>query len=252
MTTAPTSPDGLPTLVQQPDMWTIWFNRPQQHHRLDPADVAWLSDCFAALLASTNKPRALVFRSAGSPTFSSGYTLQAIVGQLDERFENMLDVLEQVPVLTIAGMQGNVYGGATDLALCCDIRLGVTGMQMFMPAARIGLHYYPHGMRRYLTRLGHTAASKLFLTGATIDAQEMLRIGFLTELVAPEALEEALTSVLNNLAKTDPVVVGSMKKSLFDMAQVSEQSIAAARDRYHQSLKSDTLKQRLKAMGKGS
>ena len=80
-------------------------------------------------------------------------------------------------------LDGGVYGGATDLALCCDWRIGVSGTRMFMPAARFGLHYYPGGLRRYVRALGAAQAKRIFLTGQTLRAQEMLRIGFLTELV---------------------------------------------------------------------
>ncbi len=41
---------------------------------------------------------------------------------------------------------------------------------MFMPAARLGLHYYAGGMRRYVSRLGLNAAKTLFLTAAKLDS----------------------------------------------------------------------------------
>jgi enoyl-CoA hydratase/carnithine racemase len=61
---------------------------------------------------------------------------------------------------------------------------------MFMPAARLGLHYYKSGIKRYVSRLGVDNAKKLFLTAQKIDAREMLRIGYLTTLVGGKALDE--------------------------------------------------------------
>ena len=58
---------------------------------------------------------------------------------------------------------------------------------MFMPAARLGLHYYKSGIRRYVSRLGADNAKRLFLTAEKIDAREMLRIGYLTAMVPPSA-----------------------------------------------------------------
>jgi len=43
----------------------------------------------------------------------------------------------------IAALNGTVYGGSTDLALACDFRIGVEGMRLSMPAARLGTVYYP-------------------------------------------------------------------------------------------------------------
>ena len=123
-------------------------------------------------------PRMLVITGSGRRTFSSGFTVNAIADRLDRSFEDMLDAVERFPLPTLCALNGSVYGGATDLALCCDFRIGVRGSRMFMPAARFGLHYYPGGLRRYVTALGAAQAKRLFLTAQAIDADEMLRIGF--------------------------------------------------------------------------
>ena len=64
---------------------------------------------------------------------------------------------------TLCALNGGVYGGATDLALACDFRLGVRGMKFFMPAARFGLHYYPGGLRRYTQKVSPSFAKRAFL-----------------------------------------------------------------------------------------
>src|SRR3546814_18389703 len=102
-------------------------------------------------------------------------SLAAIRSELDDRFERVLDTLEQLPLPVVCALNGSVYGGATDLALCCDIRIGVRGSRLFMPAAKFGLHYYPGGLRRYVANLGLTSAKKLFLSARTIYAEEIDR-----------------------------------------------------------------------------
>src|SRR5206468_11152047 len=103
-----------------------------------------------------------------------------------DSFERVVDRIEALRVPTIAALNGGVYGGSTDLALACDFRIGVDGMKLLMPAARLGIVYYPSGIERYVTRLGVAAAKPLFLTATLIDDQEMLRIGYLDEGV-PDA-----------------------------------------------------------------
>ncbi|MGD9941831.1 MAG: enoyl-CoA hydratase/isomerase family protein [Burkholderiaceae bacterium] len=245
---------GAPLLQRAGGMLRITLNRPAEHNRLDPADIDALLPLLEEL-EHAEDARALVITGSGAVTFSSGYTLQAIVAELDDRLERMLDTIERLPFPTIAACNGSVYGGATDLALCCDFRLGVAGMKMFMPAARFGLHYYPGGLRRYLTRLGLPAASKLMLTGMTIDADEMLRIGFLTELVAREALDERVETYLEHIARTEPVAVAQMKRHLHEMAQAGLETAAgratltSMTDAYHASLHSDELHARLAQFG---
>jgi enoyl-CoA hydratase/carnithine racemase len=92
-------------------------------------------------------------------------------------------------------------------------------MVLRMPAARLGLHYYPGGMQRYVSRLGVDNAKRLFLLAETIGAEELLRIGFLTELVAPEALAETVEARAATLAANAPLAVQGMKTALNDIAR---------------------------------
>ena len=240
---------GAPLAACVDGRLTLRLARPAEHNRLDPLDVDALHALFAALAsaAPAARPRWLVLTGSGERTFSSGYTLQSIRGELDERFERMIDALESLPLPTLAALNGSVYGGATDLALACDFRIGLTGTRMFIPPARIGLHYYPGGLRRYVTRLGLTAASKLMLTGQAIDDEEMLRIGFLTERVAPAELEAAIGRWHAAITATDPGVVASMKAAMHAIVD-GRADWAALHRAYAASVRSDTLAQRLVAM----
>lgn len=227
---------------------TITLRRPAEHNRIDPADLGLLQQ-YLERVSADPAIRVLVITGMGERTFSSGYTIQAIRGQLDDRFERLLDTLEALPLPVVCALNGSVYGGATDLALCCDFRLGVRGSRMLMPAAKIGLHYYPGGIRRYVTRLGLSAAKKLFLTALPIDAEEMLRIGFLTELVEAGSLDAEVARYVDALAACVPEVVSSMKRFLNQTAD-GNFDVRAQRAAYEKSLASKELEQRIAALGK--
>lgn len=235
--------EGAPLLQQVGDSARLILHRPGQHNRLDPADVDALSHWFEAM-ATEGSLRSLVITGGGGPSFSAGYTLQAITSQLDERFEIMLNRLERLPLTTIAAINGSVYGGATDLALCCDIRVGIEGSRMFMPAARFALHYYPDGLRRYVSRLGPTAARKLLLTAMTIQDDEMLRIGFLTDRVPAAGLDAAIEAYLAALDATDPATVAAMKRSLERLSE-PQVDLAPLAEACQASLRSAELHARL-------
>lgn len=225
----------------------ITLNRPSQHNRIDPGDIAVLQGHLDAAQADP-AVRVVVFAGNGPKTFSSGYTLQAIRATMTGRqFEALLDRIEALPLPTVAAIQGGVYGGATDLALCCDLRIGVTHSRMFMPAAKFGLHYYPGGMRRYVERLGLTAATRLFLTADTLQSDEMLRIGFLSQCVTPEALEATVQHLVNLFAANEPQAMAAMKRSLAEIARAPADT-APIEQRYLNSLRSDALAARLKAL----
>jgi len=211
---------GLPTLTVEGHRATIRLNRPAVHNRIEPDDITEIMRLFDTVDADPAL-RVLVLAAAGK-SFSSGFHIQAIGQDRDAAtpgFDLMTKRMERVRVPTIAALNGGVYGGATDLALGCDFRIGVTGMALRMPAAALGLHYYPGGMQRYVSRLGLDTAKRLFLLAERIEAEELLRLGFLTELVAPDALMATVDARAATLAAHAPLAVQGMKKALNDIAR---------------------------------
>jgi enoyl-CoA hydratase/carnithine racemase len=240
--------DQAPGLTLEGAVATITLRRPRQHNRIAPEDSDVIRQYLTQLEAISGL-RLLILTGTGEKTFSSGYTLGAIRDQLDSRFEDMLDHIERFALPTLCVLNGSVYGGATDLALCCDFRIGVHGSRMLMPASRIGLHYYPGGIRRYVTVLGLAAAKKLFLTAQTIGDQEMLRIGFLSELVAADELGATVRAYVDGILACETKVIATMKADLVAQARgVADEAVL--RRHYAESLKSPELAARLEALEK--
>jgi enoyl-CoA hydratase/carnithine racemase len=203
----------------------VRLNRPREHNRLEPVDLAALSETFGRIDADPTI-RVLVLTGTGK-SFSSGFHIGALAdrlagkGVVDEDrdgFESMVDRLEALRVPTIAALNGSVYGGATDLALACDFRIGVDGMRLVMPAARLGIVYYASGIRRYVTRLGVAAAKRLFLTAQPIDAAELLRIGYLDEIVPTAELMARTEALAATLAMNAPLAVTGLKRAINEAA----------------------------------
>ena len=238
--------EGPPSLSVAGNAATIRFERPSEHNRIDPDDIPVLRGHLERV-AATPSIRAVVFRGAGDKTFSSGFTIDAILDRLDRSFEDLLDAIERFALPTIAVLDGGVYGGASDLALCCDLRIGTRGTRMFMPAARFGMHYYPGGLRRYVAAVGLSQAKRIFLTGQTLRADEMLRIGFLTDLVSRARLDRTVADIIAAIEQCDPVVVRSMKRQLNAIAAGGGVE-AQSRKEYEASLGSAELRRRLAAL----
>jgi enoyl-CoA hydratase/carnithine racemase len=111
-----------------------------------------------------------------------------------------------------------VYGGATDLAMACDFRIGVQGMSLRMPAAALGLHYYPSGLRRFVARLGLGAARRLFLLADDVRADDLLDMGYLDALVPPGDLEHVLNEWSARLTQMAPLALQGMKQTIQEIA----------------------------------
>ena len=213
--------EGPPTLTTAGPVATIQLNRPAVHNRMEPEDLAEFSRLLGVVEAEPGL-RALVVTATGR-SFSSGFNIGKMGGEQGRggvgSFEQLTDRLERLALPTICALNGSVYGGSTDLALACDFRIGVLGMVLVMPAARLGLHYYEGGLRRYVARMGLGAAKRLFLTAAPQDAAELLRLGYLDEAVPPEALMQRAMALATALAANAPLAVQGMKRCLNDIAR---------------------------------
>ncbi len=244
--------DRPPSLDIVGSIARIRFNRPRHKNRLQPEDVLTLRERFTQIATDTSI-RVLILTGAGD-TFSAGFDLNAIaagaVGTPESGpgdFALMVDALEALPQPTIARLNGGVYGGATDLALACDFRVGVTTMQAAMPAARLGLHYYRSGILRYASRLGHDNAKRMFLTAERLDAPELHSIGFLTQLVAPPDLDETVDSLAATLAANAPLAVQGVKLALNELSRGAWDDAAFAR-RASVALASEDLREGVRAI----
>jgi enoyl-CoA hydratase len=232
---------------------TIRLNRPKHLNRLQAGDLDALLKLFDRIEADP-AIRVLVLTGTGR-AFSAGYDLGSIAERASSApeqhsagpaFETVVNRLEDLGIPTICRLNGGVYGGSTDLALACDFRIGVDSSEMFMPAARLGLHYYRSGIARYVSRLGVDNAKKLFLTAQKIDAPEMLRIGYLTAMVSAEALDQEVDKLAAILAGNAPVAMRGMKRAINEFARGRLDEAAADR-RHRDSMRGAEIKEGIKA-----
>jgi len=227
---------------------TIRLNRPRHHNRIETGDIAALCEQFARI-EKDRRIRVLVLTATGR-TFCAGFNLEELAPERYDAsapgFDRMVDQLEALRVPTICAAGGSLYGGGTDLALACDFRIGVPGIELMMPAARIGVHYYPGGLRRYVTRLGLGAAKRLFLVAEKIGGDELLRIGFLDELVPAGELAACVDALAERLAGHAPAAVQGMKRALNDIAAGTADAAAVARA-WRESMRSPDVAEGLAA-----
>ncbi len=232
---------------------TIRLNRPRHLNRLQPDDLDALLKLFDRIEADS-AIRVLVLTGTGR-AFSAGYDLNSVAegatGAAEETsggsaFELMVNRLEDIGVPTICRLNGGVYGGSTDLALACDFRIGVDSCEMFMPAARLGLHYYKSGIRRYVSRLGADNARKLFLTAEKIrrrrDAADRLSHRHGTGRGAGRGSRRARDHSRRQCA----VAMRGMKRAINDFAR-GELDEKAADQRARDSMRGAEIKEGIKA-----
>ena len=144
--------------------------------------------------------RCIVVRGEGED-FSSGDDLHAALEataadwkQTIAAFQRVTRVTFAAPVPVLAAIDGVCIGGALEFAASCDLRIATDRARFATPEVRIGLVATNAGTLLLPEVLGETAARELLLTGALRDGNWALRHHFVTEVVAPEALDERVAA----------------------------------------------------------
>jgi len=216
------SPNPLdrPVLLSVQDhVARVTLNRPDRHNALEADDIELLRACLDTVDADS-EVRVLIVTGSGSQTFCAGASLKQMhTGRMSgELFETLTDHLASLRTPTICSVNGGVYGGGVEIAMCCDFRIGVRTSQLSVPAARLGLCYPVGGLRRYVERLGLGAALRILVANEEMDAFEMVRIGLLHQVVEPDELGPATDALAHRIAGLAPLAAQGMKRLLLDIS----------------------------------
>jgi enoyl-CoA hydratase/carnithine racemase len=216
--------DRAPALDRDGAIAWITLQRPGKLNRLSPQDLqAMQAHCNA--LAQDTSVRVVVLTSDTTgqkrPVFCAGYDVGGFEGQDHDPnlFENTVQCLAQLPQVVLAVVNGSVYGGATDLVLACDLRMGLSGAEFRMPACALGLHYYPSGLQRYVQVLGLDGARQAFLTASALPLERLHAWGAMVSLHDAQDLSAAAQALAMQVAALAPLAVQGTKASLLDIAQ---------------------------------
>jgi enoyl-CoA hydratase/carnithine racemase len=176
-------------------------------------------------IAADSDVRAVLLTGQGS-AFSSGGNTSWIGSDSHEPVpvlrERMLAyyatwlMIRDLPVPTIAAINGPAIGAGAALALACDVRWAGESASMSVPFLRMGLH--PGMLSTYLLTevAGVAAARDLLFTGRRVGAAEMLSLGLVSRVVPDSELAAVALAGAQEVAGGAPVAVQLTKVALRD------------------------------------
>jgi enoyl-CoA hydratase/carnithine racemase len=219
------------------DVLILVLNRPEKRNALTPDMLIQLYEALKTA-ADEDDSRVVVIRGAGEKAFSSGYDIAAIPTHmspelkklLDRKspFELAIDSIVNFPYPVIAMLNGFAFGGACDLAMACDFRIGAEDIQMGMVPARLGMVYFPDGLQRFIRTIGWPNTREMFFTARRYKAQKLKDMGLVNELVPRKELENVTFSLAAEIAGNAPLSLKGMKK-IMNLIADSERPDAAIR-----------------------
>lgn len=127
----------------------------------------------------------------------------------------VVDPIAKLKQPVIAAIRGDAIGIGLELALACDIRIGVKNSRFGLTQVFEGRIPSNGGTQRLPRLVGQGRALQMLLTGELIDAREARRIGLLNRLVAPESLMSTATGMAQEMATKSPLSLSYVKEALY-------------------------------------
>lgn len=184
--------------------WTL--DQPRRRNAIAPDALSFIAKRCEHLNGET-----VVLRGAGDIAFCSGFDLTALAAARasdpalpDAPLIAATAAMTRANATFVASVNGLVIGAGVELTCACDFRIAVQHASFRIPAAALGVVYHHRGAQRIAATFGRAATSRMLLLQATIDASEALRLGALSEVVSPDALEDATAALLDQIAAADP------------------------------------------------
>ncbi len=231
---------ATPLITTDGPKGVITLNRPEVRNRICPEDIEAITGALKAFEEDPNV-RVVILTGRGK-VFSAGFNLNVFFEAMQAApngtaadadvnfFGDFTDAIEKCRLPTILAANGPVYGGGTDVALACDFRFAVEGVEAFLPASRLGIHFYDRGLERFISRIGISAAKRMCLTSEKFTADELLRCGFFDAVMPEEAMWARVHQLADVLALQAPLAVEGMKRAMNEIVygELDKEKTAAA------------------------
>ncbi len=204
---------------------TITLNRPEVFNAFDDPLSYELQDALKQV-GRDAAVRAVVLTGAGR-AFCSGQDLKAakeaeaaegrprsFYDSLHQRYNPIIRAMRALPKPIIGRINGVAAGAGCSLALACDALVASTEASLMEVFINIGL-VPDSGSSYFLPRLvGSLKAFELCALGSKVSAEEALRLGLVSQVVAPEQLDEATYALAVRYAGAPTRSIGLIKQML--------------------------------------
>jgi enoyl-CoA hydratase len=213
-------------LIIQPDgqLWTLTINRPDTRNTLSIETLTELYQCFAQLPATLR----VVILQGTAGAFAAGANINELLAltpktasDFSQLGTKLFRLMNQLPQIIIAAIDGFCMGGGLDFALSCDLRYATPRATFAHPGAKIGIITGFSGTRRLPAAVGLSQAKRLFTTCESFSGEVAAQMGLVQACVS-----EVVTFSQQQAAKIialPPPLVANLKT----LARLSESPHAA-------------------------
>lgn len=216
--------DGQVRLTVQGQVATLTFDRPAARNAMTWAMYEQLATHCRALAADGSAGvRVVVLRGEGGEAFVAGTDIaqfrQFSNGDDGVAYEARIDegirLVEQLPMPTVAVIEGWAVGGGLAIATACDFRVATSKARFGVPIAKtLGNTLSALNLAKLRAAWGLQPVRRMLLLAQILDADAALACGFLEGVYAAESLESEVAALCSRLAALAPVTQTVVKEAL--------------------------------------
>lgn len=207
----------------------LQFSNPSKRNSFSGEMMVKLHDAVTEL-RSWKEGKGLVFHSGGGSVFCSGGDLDMMKAlntpeqgaQMATIMHAALMGLRDLPLISVALVEGRALGGGAELTTACDFRILVPGAEIQFVQVRMGLIPGWGGITRLVRLLGSSEALKLISSGRKISAEEALELGLADDIL--QSYESPLLEAkkwLGRYIAGDAHVVRTLKETIVRSRELS-------------------------------
>jgi enoyl-CoA hydratase/carnithine racemase len=201
---------------------TLTFDRPQARNAMTWTMYRQLTEA-CERIASDSQVRVAILRGAGGKAFIAGTDIaqfRDFAGAEDgvryERdMERCLATLENLPVPTLAVIEGWAVGGGLAIATVCDLRIATRESRFGVPIARtLGNCLSVANVALLAAAFGVGRTKKMLMLGEMLTAEEANAAGFLAEIVDAQDVDQRVVALSARLAANAPLTMRVSKEAI--------------------------------------
>lgn len=198
----------------------LTVDRPKALNALNSATLQEMEEALS-LLEERKDLRTVIVTGGGEKSFVAGADISEMVNASAPEGREMallakccFERLEQMPMVTIAAVNGYALGGGCELAMACDIRVAAENAIFGQPECGLGILPGFGGTQRLARLVGKGRAKELIFTCRRIDAQEACRIGLVNQVVPRAELLERCLAMAEEISRSAPLGVAYAKQAI--------------------------------------
>ncbi len=198
---------------------TITFDHDAKRNALSSALIEEMIGAFDGFIKQ--HVRVAILRAhPGAKVWSAGHDVSELPRSgrdplaYNDPLEQAIRAVREFPAPVIAMIEGGVWGGAVELALCCDIPIGAPSATFAITPARIGVPYNPAGILRIMNEIDLSVAKEMFFTARPLGAERAMQVGILNHLVEADEIEAFTFDMARTIAELSPLSIAVMKEQV--------------------------------------